>query len=267
MDGALTARITKSEESIMKKRIMMVLAASVFVLGGNRSLMAVDALFSTYYAGDFEGSTVNTVYSDNSYGISGCCAGTLGNVISWQAYPYPSGASGWIATNLVVVYSVPTNTPEPAFVNCVTNCGSFVANAIFMVYSNTTTLCEAVAQPLTGATNGIGSFTNLAANGYGVCFLPNGSFIIGGAFKYPGGYADSINLAQVSAEGVVQDITFQALDGVVTNLTYDSSTGYVLVQGTFTEVKDSINGLVTGVDGATGIYWEPSAEEFYVHGG
>jgi hypothetical protein len=173
----------------------------------------------------------------------------------YQAEAANVGGSVWSSTNVAVICAI-GNTP---FTNCVTNCGdSFVANNIFFVYSNTAVPGEILAQPIVGSSSGITFFTFIATNG--VCFLQNGSFIIGGSFTHAGGYGTCKNLAQCNAEGVVQNITMETVDGVVTQLTYDA--GNVLVQGTFTEVEDSVHGFITGIDGATGIDWNPSTEEW-----
>jgi hypothetical protein len=189
------AKATKSGESNMKHRIMTALVGCALLFGGKSVVWAVDALFGTY-AFAFNESAVTAFYSDGSSALCGYNSGTTSSF-------YSSSGSGWITTNLAVIYGAP-NDP---FVNCVTNCGeSFVANSIFLVYSNSSTLGEVVAQPLTGATNGIVNFTNLAANEYGVCFLPDGWFIIGGSFSRPGGYAISKNIAYVSSNGVIQNM-------------------------------------------------------------
>jgi hypothetical protein len=230
----------------MKKRIMMVLVGFALLFAGKIEAGETDAVFENW---DFNFGLVppfDTYYNTDYY-----------TKLDWALYP--SGTTGFSTTDVSVVYA----NPGVPFVKCLPNGFDFVANSVFLAFNNPdTNWCDVEA--LTGATNGIGEFSWLATNG--VAFLPNGSFILGGSFSYPGGYSASVNLCQVNADGAIQDLTFQALDGVVTNLTYESN-GFILVQGTFTEVKDATHGLVTsGFDAGTGVYWEPASHEWQIGG-
>jgi hypothetical protein len=246
----------------MKKMLTVGLIGCALFIRCGSLVYAVDASLDLYafQVGENGEQYVNAIYSDNDNAHELCGPGDLGAGVTAYFYQYQvalNGGSGWSATNVAVICAI-GNTP---FTNCVTNCGdSFVANNIFFVYSNTAVPGEILAQPIVGSTNGIVDFTFIATNG--VCFLKNGGFIVGGSFDHPGGRGNCKNLGQCNAQGVFQDITFEALEGVVQALTYDESTGDVLVQGTFTEVEDSVNGLITGVDGSTGIYWNPTSETF-----
>ena len=225
---------------------MSALIGFALLFGGKTSVYAVDGVFESW---DFEfasGTASFDTYYNTDYNTK----------LSWVTYPYGS-TGGFSYTNLALIYAN-NNSPPTPFTNCLPNGTNFLANSVFLAFNDpTTNWCD--AKPLTGASNGILHFTNILA----VCFLPNGSFIMGGSFTLPGGYANSINIAYVNAEGVVQNIVFQALGGEVTSMTDDA--GDVLVQGTFTEVNDSVHGL-TAVDGATGVVWRTSLEEWQLGG-